>query len=389
VGRFARFRYIFLIACLWLGWLPVPSQAITIDHTCTDLKKIPDYWIDQAKRLLTVHYAHTSHGEQITVGLERISNSDSTQDFYFDTCRVPETPTGLSLMDGQYDDGHCETYVTPDLYWEGTSAMNITRTVLAGFDINISLWAWCSQLDYYSQSQVHTYLTNMTQLESEFPDVTFVYMTGNAQSEAERNRYERNQQIRAYCRENNKALFDFADLDCWYGNEQHAVNGIPSEHPKYQGDEAGHTTYESCENKAKAFWWLMARIAGWDGGIALTPDIKTNHSDSNVTVSSGSPVFITVALEPGARAGDIADWWIAVNTPFAPPEDWYSYVYPTGWMPGVHRCVQGGLFGLTSFEVLNTVLPVGNYTFYFALNDPDGKATGPWWAIDAVEVIVK
>ncbi|MDZ7695937.1 MAG: hypothetical protein U5R49_03080 [Deltaproteobacteria bacterium] len=323
------------------------------------------------------------------MGLERISNADSTYDFYFDTCRVPETPTGLSLMDGQYDDSYCETYVTPDLYWEGPLAMNITRTVLTGFDINISLWAWCSQLDYYSQSQVQMYLTNMAQFESEFPDVTFVYMTGNAQSEAEQNRYERNQQIRAYCRENNKFLFDFADLDCWYGNEQHEVNGIPSEHPKYQGDEAGHTTYESCENKAKAFWWLMARIAGWNGEVALKPDIKANHSDSHVTVSSGSPVFITVALEPGAKVGDIADWWIAVNTPFGPPENWYSYVYPTGWMSGIHRCVQSGLFGLTSFEVLNMVLPVGNYTFYFALDDPDGKVTGPWWAIDAVEVTVE
>jgi hypothetical protein len=60
-------------------------------------------------------------------------------------------------------------------------------------------------------------------------------------------------------------LFDFADLDCWYNGQQHLVNGIPMEHPNFHGDEAGHTTYESCENKARAFWWLMARLAGWEG----------------------------------------------------------------------------------------------------------------------------
>jgi hypothetical protein len=34
-------------------------------------------------------------------------------------------------------------------------------------------------------------------------------------------------------------------------------------------------------------------------------------------------------------------------------------------------------------------LPVGKYTFYFALDGPDGAATGPWWGLDSVEVIVQ
>jgi len=46
---------------------PLP-QAIVVDHTNTNISKIPDYWIGEAKKL-TLHYAHTSHGEQINVGL--------------------------------------------------------------------------------------------------------------------------------------------------------------------------------------------------------------------------------------------------------------------------------------------------------------------------------
>ena len=29
--------------------------------------------------------------------------------------------------------------------------------------------------------------------------------------------------------------------------------------------EKAHTTRESCGMKGKAFWWMMARLAGWDG----------------------------------------------------------------------------------------------------------------------------
>ena len=45
------------------------SEPIIIDHTCTDLNKIPDYWIEQAKDLLKLSYGHTSHGSQPITGM--------------------------------------------------------------------------------------------------------------------------------------------------------------------------------------------------------------------------------------------------------------------------------------------------------------------------------
>jgi len=119
------------------------------------------------------------------------------------------------------------------------------------------------------------------------------------------------------------------------------------------------------------------------------PDIKANGQDGPVIVTPGDQVSIEVSLDPGDKAGQNADWWIAATTPFAPPGDWYSYVYPTGWFPGINLCIQTPLFTLSPFEVLNMVLPSGDYTFYFAVDPPDGSPAGPWYGMDTVEVQVQ
>lgn len=121
----------------------------------------------------------------------------------------------------------------------------------------------------------------------------------------------------------------------------------------------------------------------------LYVQVKANGQDGPITVTPSDPVSIEISLDPGYKAGQNADWWIAVKTPFAPPIDWYTYVDLTGWLPGINLYAQECLFDLSPYEVLNMTLPVGNYIFYFAINDPDGAATGPWWGMDSVVVTVQ
>ena len=325
MSQFKFCKCFILLVSMLLVSLPIYSQAIIIDHACTDITKIPDSWINQVKSSLKIHYAHTSHGEQPLEGFSRLMAANPKYNYYPDNCNVPITPEYMSLMDGQYYDSSCETYISPDLFWEGELGLAMTRSVLNSFDVNISMWAWCTQLNYYTQAEVQVYLNNMAQLESEYPGVTFVYMTGNAQSEEDQNRYDRNNQIRAYCRQNNKILFDFADLDCWYNGEQYTINGIPSEHPQYSGDEAGHTTYESCENKGRAFWWLLARIAGW-AGVNVTPP-----APPTLTVSTaGTTVTASWTTTAGATGYTLS---------YAP----YPYTGPES-ISSIDRGTQTGIF---------------------------------------------
>jgi hypothetical protein len=252
---------------------PAP-EGFGIDHTCTDLAQIPDQWLDSAKTL-KVHYAHTSHGSQINTGLDRIESADPVYSVAVTEMSLPAETGALCIFDGQ----ETVSYITPDLYWQTAEGMDSTRAVLSDNpSIRVSLWAWCTQLDGYSAEEVQAYLDSISVLETEFPGVKFVYMTGNAQMDGDAgyNRHLRNQQIRDYCKANGKTLFDFADLDCWWFNTSsnaweysnyayHDTIWVPVEHDKFHGDEAGHTTFTSCEQKGRAFWWLMARIAGWSG----------------------------------------------------------------------------------------------------------------------------
>mgnify|MGYP005854328003 FL=1 len=50
----------------------VALAPIIIDHTCTDLSKVPVFWINRAKQNFKLSYGHTSHGSQIVTGMDSV-----------------------------------------------------------------------------------------------------------------------------------------------------------------------------------------------------------------------------------------------------------------------------------------------------------------------------
>jgi len=118
----------------------------------------------------------------------------------------------------------------------------------------------------------------MNQLEEEFPDVAFIYMTGHLDGTGDDGLLrENNRQIRDWCLQNGKLLFDFEDIESWDPAGEYYPDGTDAcewcsdwmmENPEACpdcADSCAHSHCFNCYQKGKAFWWLLARIAGWNG----------------------------------------------------------------------------------------------------------------------------
>jgi hypothetical protein len=263
------------------------AQAIIIDHTCIDLSKIPEDWLNKAKTL-TLHYAHTSHGSQIISGIQNLESlypkySVAVNESDTEGLPYPENPPEIRIYDGNPS----ETYIEPDDYWDGTSGLERTRTVANTGHYQFSMWAWCGQISYMSDAYIQQYLTAMDQLETEFPSMRFIYMTGHLDGTGSTgDLHRRNEIIRTFCRNNNKVLFDFADIErynpdgadfldlgaddgCNY-NEGNWAEQWCSANPGSDLCDAcesgcAHSMDLNCNRKARAFWWMIARLVGWPG----------------------------------------------------------------------------------------------------------------------------
>ncbi len=264
-----RYLSIFCIGCFYVSL--AGAQGIVIDHTCVNLSEIPPLWINAVQNTIQSHYAHTSHGGQLIYGLEFLEEDNDVFSYEIELSNLPESSSTYCIYDGQ----RFETYVSPELYWETEEGLDMTRAVLDNNpELDTSMWSWCTQCNWYGEEEVQAYLDAMTLLEQEYPEVVFVYFTGNAQARGAEgyNRFMRNNQIREYCFENNKVLFDFADIECWWYDSVvsewqrsyyiYDVTEVPVEHQQYHSDEFGHTSVENCLNKGIAWWWMMTVIAG-------------------------------------------------------------------------------------------------------------------------------
>lgn len=271
-----------LMAVLFVASISLSGTAanamILADHTTVSIfPTIPATVIHQVRDNYRIFYGHTSHGSQIVTGMGMLRDEDTLYSF--------NNGAGtLSLSEYGSDLGH----------YGDTNWVTVTRAALEqpGNTINMVMWSWCAGVSDNTVEGINIYLNAMNQLEQDYPNVTFIYMTGHLDGTGTGgNLYAGNNQIRAYCAAHNKILFDFADIESYDPDGNYYPNAADdcawcsdwcSTHTCPDCGSCAHSHCFNCYQKGKAFWWMMARISGWSSG---TPVCGDANSDGTINVS--------------------------------------------------------------------------------------------------------
>ena len=314
-----KFKLFSIILVFLFFSLSVFSQGFIIDHNCTKLDSIPESAINLAKQNLHIAYGHTSHGSQLITGMTGLDGQTDLVGYKGDIYKWNEGGTSGALdIDDYFGSG--------DLGHNGdTTWAPVTRTYLASHtDVNVVMYSWCGGVSDNTTAGIQIYLDKMNELEQDFPNVTFVYMTGHSESYADAKTKANNKQIRDYCKANNKILYDFFDIesynpdgtyfefvddDCRYFNEAGGASqgnwaeewrDAHTENIDWYNCSSAHSDALNANQKAYAAWWMWAMIAGWEG----TTNIKNIDMENNISISP-NPASNTININTKLKITDL------------------------------------------------------------------------------------
>lgn len=292
---------------------PDTSGATIADHTVAleaVLRSIPAEYVDEARNNFHVAYQHTSHGTHVSYGVFGLPGFQAGDEARFGVTDDDPAPGKLDFHDYAIAPSeNCDLSTSDNAGWSSWIARN--RAYLdadVNDSVNIVMWSWCDITGH----DVDGYIASMQTLIGEYGaggakigsgsgktksvPVDFIFMTGHANAGANTgpgNPRSQAEKILDYCTERGYYCLDY------YGIDTHDMNGAYWEDAGDDGDSAAggsfysawqtahaegadwyenrsspggaatygaHTSQHITANrKAFAFWWILARIAGWEG----------------------------------------------------------------------------------------------------------------------------
>lgn len=270
----------------------IGADQIIANHTVVDkYSDIPQQYIDEVKKMW-LSYAGESHSEAIRTGLLALETAESKYAVVSTDYPPPQAYTDVNLRanratwgDLNSASGWIYSYGEEDWY-KSQTAINRTK---AGLDYYHNTgpamaafgFGWC-----WDPAEDATDMAVYNSATQEYEDhcrtngyLTKVFFTTgpvdgeNASGVTGYTKYLAYEAIRNYASQNkNRILFDYADILC-YDNDGSGPNTA-----EYNGhiypiittanvspEQTGHISNVGALRLAKAMWWMLARMEGWQG----------------------------------------------------------------------------------------------------------------------------
>jgi hypothetical protein len=278
------------------------------------LRSIPVEYINAARNNLHIAYQHTSHGTHVSYGLYGLQDYKSGDELLFAVTRNNPVTGKLDFRDEVISNYGSDPVYAADLgNPNDTAFIQATRHYLddpENDEINVIMWSWCSIADIHDVTG--KYLPGIQTLIDEYGaggskigsgagqrvnPVTFIFMTGHAETNNNIGTLKPMNladTIIGYCNANDYFCLDYYGIDShdmdgnywddagdngnsadYGGNFYQDWQDLHSEgidyfynksSPAGSIDPGNHLTQHITSNrKAYAMWWILAKIAGWEG----------------------------------------------------------------------------------------------------------------------------